>query len=527
MKKFYTNVDTHRGKVLYRGVVTDDDGRLVQREFRKYKYEPTIFIPTKDPTEYRTIHGDMVAPKKFSSMWDCREYCEKMEHVHGFSIYGNLKHEYSYLYEQFGQGMDFDMDLILKMNIDIEVASENGFPEPSKAEEEITAISMDLNSKMTIVLGQDKYNTMPGGYKTNDPEVTYISCKDEDQLIEKFLDIWTTNYPDIVTGWNIKQFDMLYLYNRITKLFGEDYANLMSPWGIIYERKFKNDFQNDETTIVIKGVAQIDYLETYKKFSPKGKSQESYTLDHIGSVELGMKKLDYSEVETLHALYKTNFQKYIDYNIRDTRIVRGLEEKLKLIELVITLAYDSLTNYEDVFRQVRLWDIIITNWLMKDKIVVPPMVKNIKKEPYKGAFVKPPMVGMHKYVASFDLDSLYPHLIMQYNISPDTFVPPELYDGKMRKFVKEFSNDQLPKRMLELEENDVDWEWMGDYNVTFTPNGEFFATSEEGFLGEIMRTLYDDRKKFKRMMLDEKDHLERVKEEMRKRNIEIPEDKDQ
>jgi len=516
MKKFYTNVAQHRGRILYRGVVLSDEGKLIERTRTRINYKPTVFIPTNKPTGWTTVFGDHVKPHRPGSMWDTKQYIESRQDIEGFEVYGNLKHEYSYLFDEFGSDVDFNMDFILIANIDIEVGSENGFPDQKKAEEEVTAISIDFNSKKTIVLGQDKYKTMPDGYKTDDPEVTYIECENEIDLLERFIHIWCTNYPDIVTGWNIKNFDMVYLFNRITKLFGEDYAKMLSPWGEVYEREFRNDFDQVDINIVIVGIAQIDYLEAYKKFAPKGKSQESYTLDNIGNSELGMSKLDYSEVENLHSLYKTNFQKYIDYNIRDTRIVRGLEEKLKLIELIITLAYDSLTNYEDVFRQVRLWDIIITNWLMKDNIVVPPMKTRVKKAPYKGAYVKEPKIGMHHYVASFDLDSLYPHLIMQYNISPETFVPPVNYDDKMRKFLADHTGDDLVEKLVKKE---LDLEWTKEYKVNLTPNGQFFTTGEEGFLAEIMRTLYDDRKKFKNMMIDEKKKLELIKQEKARRGI--------
>ena len=168
------------------------------------------------------------------------------------------------------------------------------------------------------------------------------------------------------------------------------------------------------------GITVIDYLDLYKKFTYT--NQESYRLDHIAFVELGQRKLDHSEFDTFKDFYTGNWQKFIEYNIIDVELVDRLEDKMKLIELALTMAYDAKVNYNDVFFQVRTWDAIIYNYLKRKNIVIPPKERSEKDSQYAGAYVKEPIPGKYDWVVSFDLNSLYPHLIMQYNISPETLL---------------------------------------------------------------------------------------------------------
>jgi DNA polymerase elongation subunit (family B) len=170
----------------------------------------------------------------------------------------------------------------------------------------------------------------------------------------------------------------------------------------------------------ISGIAVLDYLELYKKFTYT--NQESYRLDHIAFVELGEKKLDHSEYDTFKEFYDNDWSKFVEYNIHDVRLVDRLDDKMKLLDLAITMAYDARVNFEDVYSQVRMWDNIIYVYLARQNIAIPPKRESNKDNQYVGAYVKEPKPGIYDWVVSFDLNSLYPHLIMQYNISPDTLV---------------------------------------------------------------------------------------------------------
>lgn len=506
-KDFYTNVQVYGSRILYRGV---ENGRKVRR---KIDYFPTFFVPSKEKTEWTTIHGEYVGEMKPGNIRDARDFIKKYEDVHGFTIYGNAKYEYAFIADHFENDVDWDLSHINVINIDIEVGSENGFPEPMTASETITAITFKTNNKF-IAMGCGKFDN-----KRDD--IWYIQCRDEVDLLRKFMAEWTSDYPDIITGWNVKFFDIPYLVTRITKLLGEEEAKRLSPWNQLDQRTIVM-MGREQTSYTPSGISTLDYIELYKKFAPGGQSQESYKLDAISNVELGERKLSYEEYGSLHTLHRDNYQLFIEYNIRDVELVAKLEDKLRLIELALTLAYDSKTNYDDVFTQVRMWDSIIYNYLKKKNMVVPPITRHHKDEAYVGAFVKDPQLGLHKWVASFDLNSLYPHLIMQYNISPETLVEPKDYTNKHHRILsyKGISVDIL----LNQEIGDIDEHylpgWLRDINCTLTPNGQFFTKERHGFLPEIMETMYNDRSAYKKKAIAAKQEAERETDPGRKFEIE-------
>jgi DNA polymerase elongation subunit (family B) len=314
-----------------------------------------------------------------------------------------------------------------------------------------------------------------------------------------------------LTGWNTKFFDVPYLVNRIRKVLGEDEVKKLSPWGMISERQAF--IMNRKLTVYdLVGIGDLDYLELYKWYSPNGKSQESYRLDAIAQFELGEGKISYEEYENLHQLYRLNYQLFIEYNIKDVELIFKLEDKLKLLELGLTLAYDTKTNYDDVFAQTRMWDALTYNHLMGKSVVVPPRIIKDKDAAFEGAYVKEPQVGKHDWVASFDLNSLYPHLMMQYNISPETLIEPANYTKEMRDILSQgVSVEKLLKRQVDMSSLE---------NATITPNGQFFRTDMQGFLPKMMEEMYEDRKKFKKMMIQAKKDYEAEKDDSKKYEIE-------
>ena len=491
MKSFYTNVQVYGSRILYRGV---EDGRKVKR---KIDYFPTLYVSSKVHTGFTSVSGEAMAEMKPGNIRETRDFVEQYKEVENFKIYGNQKYEYAFIADHFADDVDWDLSHINVTNIDIEVGSENGFPEQDRADEPITAITMKNNQGKFIVLGCGIFNN------TRD-DVRYVQCRDEIDLIKRFIDEWTGDYPDIITGWNVERFDIVYLVNRIRKMLGEDAAKRLSPWSIINEGKTTNKVGKEETIYKLLGISTLDYITMYRKFAPGGQSQESYKLDAIANVEIGEKKLSYEEYGNLHNLYKENFQLFIEYNIKDVELVDRIDDKLKLIELTLTLAYDSKTNPDDAFSQVRMWDAIVYNHLRKKNVVVDPIIKHSKDEAYEGAFVKDPILGIHKWVASFDLNSLYPHLIMQYNISPDTIIEPENYDGTLREFI---SRNRISVDALLNQE--ISTSVLQTANVTLTPNGQFFTRERHGFLPEIMEAMYNDRSAYKKKSIAAKKELEK------------------
>ena len=477
--KYYTHVLCFGNYILYRGI---NNGRRVKQ---KIEYSPILYFPTNKKTEWRSLQGDVLEPKLFGSIKEAKEFIRRYEEVQNFKMFGNTRLEYAYIADNQKGVVDWDINDLDIAIIDIEVGSENGFPDPATASEPVTAIAIKKLNKRFSVYGCGKFNN------TRD-DVDYIECKDEYTLLKSFLDDWEKNTPDIVSGWNVKFFDIPYLHNRMQKILGPDMTRKLSPWNAVVERE-KIIKGQKQVAYDIFGVSCLDYIELYRWYAPGGKSQESYKLDHISSVELGTNKIDYSEYDSLHQLYKHNYQKFIEYNIRDVEIIVELEEKLKLIELAATLAYDTKTNFEDVFAQTRMWDALINSYLMDKKIIVPPKENRIKESAFEGAYVKEPQVGKHDWVASFDLNSLYPHLLIQYNISPETIIEPSNYTQEMRDIISE---GVTVEKMLYQK---IDTSKLN--GVTLTPNGQFFTTERQGFLPKMMEEMYEDRKKFKNLMI--------------------------
>ena len=497
MAKFYTNVALYGNNILYRG---SKEGRHVKM---KVSYKPTLFVPVQKKTEYKTLFGEYVEPLKFDSIREAKTFIEQYDDVANFKIYGNLSHTYAFIADEFKGMIDWNMNDISIAVIDIEVGSENGFPDPYIASEPITAISIRFMNGKTHVFGCEPY------FRNSD-DVIYYQCGVEQNLCKVFLDFWQENCPDVVSGWNIKFFDIPYLINRFKRVLGEEEANKLSPWNVINEREVKAMGKNNIAYTIV-GVSALDYIELYRWYAPGGKSQESYRLDNIAQVELGEGKISYDEYDNLHQLYKLDYKKFIDYNIKDVDLIFKLENKLKLIELGLTLAYDTKTNFEDIFAQTRMWDALIYNYLLERKIVVPPKEKGTKNERFEGAYVKDPQVGLHNWVASFDLNSLYPHLLMQYNISPETLVDASDYTDEMNKVLAQnVSVDALLKKQIDTS---------GLVDVTLTPNAQFFRTDKQGFLPAMMEELYEDRKKFKKLMLKAKQEYENEKDPVKKNEI--------
>ena len=503
MTRYYTNVASIGNNILYRGV---KDGRRVKL---KIAYTPTLYLPSKKPTDFTNLEGEYLEPMKFESIREARDFVKRYNEVDNFKIYGNNSYAYAFIADTQKGMVDWDINQLSIAMIDIEVGSENGFPDPYLANEQITAICLRYLTGEVVVWGCGEYDREKD--KNTKGELTYVKCEDEYNLCKKFLRYWEENCPDVISGWNIKFFDIPYLVNRLNKILGEDETKKLSPWGFINSRK-AIVMNRELTAYEFVGVSTLDYIELYRWYAPSGKSQESYRLDHIASVELGENKLSYDEFDNLHSLYRLDHQKFIEYNIKDVDLVFKLEDKLKLIELGLTLGYDTKCNFEDIFAQTRMWDALIYNYLLDKNIIVPPKEDKTKNSAFEGAYVKEPQVGLHNWVASFDLNSLYPHLMMQYNISPETLIEVKDYTPEMRDVLsKGISVDRLLNKESNLSRLE---------GVTITPNGQYFTTEKQGFLPRMLEEMYVDRSKFKKLMITAKKEYEVEKDKSKLYDIE-------
>ena len=478
--KFYTNVQLVGDNFLVRGY--ENGKHFMTRE----KFYPTLFVPAKKKTKYKTLTGDYVEPVNPGTVRESREFIKRYDGVENFSVYGNDRYIYQYISEMYpAEEIKFDISKIKLTTLDIEVKSENGFPDVESCAEEILLISIqDYTTKQIRTWGQGPFNN-------KQDNVIYKGYNSEYELLSAFINWWMIeeNTPEVITGWNIELYDIPYLSRRLERVLGEKLMKRLSPWGLVTEDEIyiagRKNIAYD-----VGGITQLDYLNLYKKFTYK--AQESYRLDYIASVELGQKKLDHSEYDTFKDFYTKGWQKFVEYNIIDVELVDRMEDKMKLIELAITMAYDAKANYVDVFSQVRMWDTIIYNYLKKRNIVIPPKNRSNKNEKYAGAYVKEPIPGKYDWVVSFDLNSLYPHLIMQYNISPETLKDERHPTATVDRILSEELNFELHK------------------DTAVCANGAMYRKDKRGFLPEIMEKIYKDRTVYKKKMLAAKQAYEKT-----------------
>ena len=462
--KFYTSVERYGNRILYRGY----DG--AERIQKRVPFKPTLFVDGKG--DWSTLEGKQVAPLELDSMKDATDFLKRYENIDTVKIYGMNNMVHQFITYAFPNDINFDPKQIVVSTIDIEVASDQGFPEPDVANYPVISICIKSSK-------EDYFRVWAlGDYEPKDNEI-YNKCENELQLLDSFLKYWEKHgSPDVITGWNSKQFDIPYLVNRTRKVIGDESVKRFSPWGVVSPRTVRGKMgRRDVDTYDLMGIAQLDYYDLYQKFTYT--QQESYRLDNIAFVELGERKLSYEEYGDLHTLYQNDHQKFIEYNIRDVDLVDKLEEKLGLISLAMTLAYKGGVNYEDVLGTTAIWDSIIYRILNKFQVAVPPKVEKSKSK-YEGGYVKEPHVGSHEWVTSFDLNSLYPNIIVQYNMSPETVV-----DGLTSTSVEHMLRKQTPS----------------DQNYALAPSGVRFTREKEGIIPAVIRQYYSERRVIKDEML--------------------------
>lgn len=485
---FYTNVHCRGNYIYLRGF--KDNKRISQ----KIPFEPSFYTRTNKSSQYKTIKGENLERIKFKSILEARDFVTKYKQAENFQIYGNMNYVYQFISKLFPNPIDFDMSLMKIVTIDIETSTEYGFPDPRTAQEEILLISVqDFNTKKILSFGCKPY-------LAENPNVTYIQCADEFELLRKFIDALKKDYPDIITGWNVQLFDISYLSTRILKVLGEKALDECSPHRHITQ--FEVPYAKGRTQLAYNwlGISVLDYMDLYKKFSYK--VQESYALDFIAKEELGKQKIKHG-YGSFKEFYSKDWKLFVDYNINDVELVDQLEEKMSLINLILTMAYDAKCNFMDIYSSVRTWDCIIFNALLKDNIIVrnpEPLDPSLDRQ-IMGAFVKEPKPGKYDWVVSFDATSLYPSIMMSFNMSPETLIDGEKYLADDEKSIvklinKEFNTDKLKEK-----------------NVTMVANGQCFRKDVKGILPRLIEYYFGMRQKVKKQMIDYQKLYEETKDE--------------
>lgn len=498
---FYTHVAQHKNDILLRGF---RDGKRIQE---RVQYKPYVFVNSaQHDSVYRTIDGKPVGKVEFDSIGDARTFIKENTNVAGVKLYGFTDFPYNFIYDNYRGQIEYNPSLlsIVGLDIEVDIASGGGFPDIQQAENEITLITLSRNGKTTTLGCQP--------FEDTDDTSTYILCRNEKHLLKVFLELWGSVEfdPDIVTGWNIEFFDIPYIINRIMRVLGEKEAKRMSPWNILRESTVEIMGNLNQVWNPV-GVSILDYQQLYKKFGFT--PQERYTLDHVATEELGEGKLDYGEYDSLAELQKNDWRTYVLYNIKDVKLIDRLESKRKLLLLAIAMAYDAKINFQDTFTTVRAWDVIIHAYLLDRRIVVPMKSVPENDRGILGGYVKDPQVGMHEWIVSYDLNSLYPHLIMQYNISPETFVG--WLDGYDECDNKDVAEDRVMRTIDGVVYSDSIQKYLKDNNLALAGNWTVFRRDKVGFLPALMRRYYDERVKYKKLMKQAETELEQAQRDLK------------
>lgn len=497
--KFYTSAHQYGSKILVRGV--HNGVRFNRRE----DFSPVLYVKSKEEGVHKSLYGDNLQPIEFESNNAAKEFIQTYGEVDNFPIYGQTNFGYQYITHKFPGEIQWDINALKIETIDIETKTEFGFPDINNPIEEVLLITVkDLVSRQIITFGCGEFDDVNSkeisALRAEGNKFLYVKCDDERDLLETYVRFHSDNHPDIITGWNVELFDIAYLIARVERLFNDENATKkkFSPWGLV-QRKNMNVMGREMFTYEMKGIAVLDYLDLFKKFTYS--NQESYKLDHIASVELGKNKLE-NPYESFRDFYTKDWQKFVEYNVRDVEIVDELERKLKLIELILTMAYDAKCNYNDVFSQVRTWDCLLYNHLY-DKNIHIPQKRDQQGRGIEGAFVQEPKPGKYDWVVSFDATSLYPSIIMQYNMSPETMVNGYVKDTTVRGLLdKTFDLDDLQAN-----------------NYCMTSNGYCYNRTKQGLFPEIVEKFFDDRQRYKKLMIIAQKEYEKTKDERLKNDI--------
>lgn len=524
--RFYTNV-SQIGNYIYHRYI-DHDGRK-KEEYSNF-VDIDLYIPSHEETPYKAFfNGQSLKRVSFAKIADAKDFINEFDDVENMPIHGNRNWWAQFIAKEYPEEhIKYDPEKLIIANIDIEVSmtfdnGDKGFPEPEQAPAKVTAITVEVNNEY-FVFGSKEYT------KELDDNVKHTPAKDEADLLLNFLRFWEELKPDVVTGWNIDGFDIPYLVNRISKILGDEQVTRLSPAKRFLKGKAVNVWEKNRDgrtykEYIIHGLAVNDLLKLYKSYTFK--MRERYSLDYIAYVELGRNKLDYSEYGNLDDVYREDYNTYIDYNIRDVKLVRELNDKLKLIELAMSLTYQAKIRHEDHFYQVRMWDTLIYNKLLEKNVVVPPMKASEKNEKYAGAVVFDPQVGMHDWVVSADLNSLYPSLMRQYNISPEKLVTrmdlSVQSSGAAKDLVEYFHPDR--DKLLVKVEDFLDGEQkeihrlVKELNLSMTANGVLYRKDSQGFLPQLMEEIYEKRKEMKNHMIDAQKKFEETQDPKYKNDI--------
>lgn len=347
-----------------------------------------------------------------------------------------------------------------------------------------------------------KYTTF--GIKILEKEienVDYVYCRSEKELFHRLVEYLEEDYPDVLSGFNSDNYDIPYIVRRAEKILGEDFVKRFSPVGNVYSRTFMGKFGKELMRYYFDGVSCLDYLEIYKRFCLE--PRESYKLNAVAEVELGIQKVDYGDI-SIAVLGVTDWQKFVEYNIQDVNIIIKLEDKLRYIDLLRMLAYTGLTTLEGAMGTLSVINGAIAIKARKKNEIISTFIRNEYEGKNPGAFVAEPKQGLQTNIVSFDANSLYPNVMISLNLSPETKV------GKIERAGENIIVQHISGKKFDLTKEKFGM-FLKQEQLAITKAGFLFTQKKKGLLPEFLEDQLDSRIKDKSEMLAKKKQLAELK----------------
>lgn len=514
-----TNVDIKDISKGYRNICyrtnSDNEGEIVlfgwdkdgKRDTFYFPFSPTVKYEVKEDTPNKTIFDTSVNIKTFKNSWERKKWIDAASE--GINIVEAFKPEQEFLIKNFSEyafNDDFNTQPLRIHFLDIEIAIESEFPKATDAKYPINIITIydSLKKKyFSWVLGLNVKNTI------TDKEVVLNTFTNEICLLKDFLDWFTKNYPDVITGWNTFYFDITYIVRRLENILGEKSAKLMSPVGKYSIREQRGFFNN--SFVVLNGISHLDLKRLYEgKFKIETALDGGYSLSNVCLKELNEDKISYEG--SMKDFYKNNFQKFFEYNIRDVELTVKLEDKLQMIPLSRKITTLGLCQYEQIYGSILyiVGALSIYSKFKHNKIFKSFSNFDNEKEEFEGAYVFPTIAGFYNNgCACIDFNSLYPSTAMVLNLSPETKVG-QLYnneDGtfilKTKKASRIITKEQLTKLL--------------EQKCILSKNNTLFYKHEvkSGIFAEWCKHFYDTRKEYQKKNKQEIKNIDRLIKEIK------------
>lgn len=461
-----------------------------ENKYSKKKWVPYVFVKS-DRGNFKSIYGDTVAIKQFKSYFEYNDF-NKNNH----NIFENkVKPEIQYLTETYHPIQDRDIvspDLKI-YNIDIEVNYSDRFPKPELANDPVCLISIqDSQTDKVVTFGEKEY--------TGNSDIIYVHCPNEKELLRKFFFFLNKYPPHVISGWFIWSFDLPYLINRDKKINNGNYYNAMSPINVVRTWRSKKD---NDMNIDIAGVTILDYMDVYKWYSPH--NLERYSLDYVSNFELKERKLEYEG--DLRELYLNDWNTYVEYNVKDSKLIYKLERKLGYIKLIQTLSLLTRVSMRYYDKMTALIEGAMLTYFRRSGLCAPTILGGHQKT-FEAAYVKEPYKGMYDWLFSIDIQSSYPSHIITLNMSIETLFGRIM--GLTEDEIIEYSkNRNFPKMKIIRPDQLIflDNKTISKFNdslkrglLSIAPCGTIFMNMKPGVIAIVERQFFEKRVKIKKLM---------------------------